>query len=363
MTGSGLGGVWLVCEREIGARLRSRVFVVATLTLFGLAVAGVVWAGAASAAVGPVRVAVTEQTRHAVTGSPGVAPLEAVSADAAVALVESGRADAALVPASADGDGAFDYAVIADHAAPTRLIAALSRTPPVVLLNPPADDPTGRYVVALAFGLVFLVSAATFGGTIAQSIVEEKQTRVVELLISATPVPSLLAGKVLGNTILAIAQVVVLAAIGMSGLIVTGNAGALTALVPAIAWFGVFFLVGFVLLASLFAGAGAMVSRQEDVGATTTPLTLLVMIPYVLVLLFSGDTTVLTVLSYVPFSAPVAMPVRIALAEFAWWEPPLSLAVLLVTCAAAVVLGGRVYRASILRMGGRVRVRDALSAR
>ena len=50
MTGSGLGGVWLVCEREIGARLRSRVFVVATLTLFGLAVAGVVWAGAASAA-------------------------------------------------------------------------------------------------------------------------------------------------------------------------------------------------------------------------------------------------------------------------------------------------------------------------
>ena len=72
--------------------------------------------------------------------------------------------------------------------------------PPVELLNPDTTDEALRYLVAIGFGVVFLLAASLFGGTIAQSVVEEKQTRVVELLISAIPVRALLAGKVIGNT-------------------------------------------------------------------------------------------------------------------------------------------------------------------
>src|SRR3546814_6356011 len=86
-----------------------------------------------------------------------------------------------------------------------------SQSPTVELLDPEgATDGILRYFVALGFGIVFLMAASLFGGTIAQSVVEEKQTRVVEILISAIPVRTLLAGKVVGSTILAMAQIVAL---------------------------------------------------------------------------------------------------------------------------------------------------------
>ncbi len=93
-----------------------------------------------------------------------------------------------------------------------------------------------------------------------------------------------------------------------------------------------FFLFGFVLLAALFAAAAAMVSRQEDIGSTTFPLTLLIMAPYFLVIFFNDNPVVLTIMSYVPFSAPVGMPMRLFLGEAQWWEPLISLAILIATC-------------------------------
>ena len=95
-----------------------------------------------------------------------------------------------------------------------------------------------------------------------------------------------------------------------------------------------FFLFGFMLLAALFAAAAAMVSRQEDIGSTTTPLTMLIMAPYFLVIFFNDNPTVLAIMSYVPFSAPVGMPMRLFLGEAQWWEPILSLAILIATCIA-----------------------------
>ena len=95
---------------------------------------------------------------------------------------------------------------------------SLAQLPPVEMLNPDPTDEALRYLVAIGFGVVFLLAASLFGGTIAQSVVEEKQTRVVELLISAIPMRALLAGKVIGNTVLAMAQILVLAGIAIVGL-------------------------------------------------------------------------------------------------------------------------------------------------
>ena len=125
-------------------------------------------------------------------------------------------------------------------------------------------------------------------------------------------------------------------------------------------WFAVFFLFGFILLASLYSGAAAMVSRQEDIGSTTMPLMMLVMAPYILVIIFNDNPLVMTILSYIPFSAPVAMPVRLFVGEAQWWEPLLSLALLLAACVGAILIGAKIYENSLLRMGARVKLGEAL---
>ncbi|WP_431844562.1 ABC transporter permease [Microbacterium testaceum] len=356
-----LHSIWLVAEREIGSKLRSKAFVISTAILIVAALASVLWGGftASNASASGIPVAVTSQTQSAVSGLDGLEVTVADSDDAARALVTEGTVDAALV--SGSSESAFDFTVVVKDSVPSTLLQMLSDTPPVDRLEPGSNAADVlRYFIALAFGIVFLIAATTFGGTIAQSVVEEKQTRVVEILISAIPVRALLAGKVLGNSILAMAQIVLLAAVAVVGLAVTGQAGVLDALGAPIAWFAIFFLFGFVLLAALFAAAAAMVSRQEDIGATTTPITMLIMAPYFLVIFFNDNPVVLTIMSYVPFSAPVGMPLRMYLGDAQWWEPVLSLLVLLASCVLAIGVAARIYRNSLLRMGARVKLGEAL---
>ena len=171
--------------------------------------------------------------------------------------------------------------------------------------------------MAFGFGLVFFMSAITFGTTIAQSVVEEKQTRVVEILLSTVPARALLAGKVIGNSVLAFG-----ADRGDRGARDPRAdrdraAGAARRARHVGVWFVVFFAVGFVMLAALFAATAALVSRAEDIGSVTTPVTMLVMIPYFLVIFFNDNPLVLAIMSYVPFSAPVGMPMRVFLGDAA----------------------------------------------
>jgi ABC-2 type transport system permease protein len=349
-------GIWLVAEREIGSKLRSKAFLISTGILLVLVLAGILLSGFAAKDTSAMPVAATAETASAVSALPDVEVTEVADQAAAEELVRSETVDAAVLP----GSGPTGYTVIALKDAPTSLVSALSQSPEVQILEPATTNPLLRYFIAIGFGLVFMMAAATFGGTIAQSVVEEKQTRVVEVLLSAIPARTLLAGKVIGNTVLAMGQIIALAAVATIGLIVTGQNAVLASLGAPIIWFAVFFLFGFILLAALFAAAASMVSRQEDIGSTTTPITMLVMAPYVLVIVFNDNPLVLTIMSYVPFSAPVGMPMRLFVGEAQWWEPLLSLVILLASCVAAIVVGAKIYENSLLRMGSRVKLRDAL---
>jgi ABC-2 type transport system permease protein len=350
---------WLVTEREVGAKLRSRAFLISTGILFLIALGGILWAGFAGLGGDRITVAVTADTAAVLRAAgDAVEPTQVATANQARDLVRTGEVEAALIPGGAEP---FGYTVVADRQVPGMLVSLLSSSPPVELLSADIASAGLRYLIAVGFGLIFSLAALTFGMTIAQSVVEEKQTRVVELLISAIPTRALLAGKVLGNTVLAMGQVIGLAAITAVGLRITGQTVLLAGLGAPIVWFAVFFLFGFILLAALFAAAAAMVSRQEDVGSTTTPLTIVVMAPYLLVIAFNDNPLVLTIMSYVPFSAPVGMPVRIHLGEVQWWEPFASLFLLLATCVAAIAAGARIYQYSILRMGPRVKLSEALA--
>ncbi|WP_341952084.1 ABC transporter permease [Salinibacterium sp. TMP30] len=139
-----------------------------------------------------------------------------------------------------------------------------------------------------------------------------------------------------------------------TGLSVTGQAELLSLLGAPLLWFVGFYIIGFILLAALFAAVGAMVSRQEDLGSAMTPVTMLIMLPYFAIIFLNDNPVALAVMSYIPFSAPVGMPMRLFLGTAAWWEPLISLVLLVVTAGLAVLLGARIYNNSRLKVGTRV---------
>jgi ABC-2 type transport system permease protein len=353
-----VASAWLVAEREIRMKLRSKAFLISTgilmLAVLGSVLAGGIFGSTASkthiAATGAA-VAVAEQL-------PDLEVTEVDTVDAAKDLVRDGTVEAALVPAD---DAPTGVEIVALDSPPQSLVVALSSPPAVELLDPDATNPLLAYFAAIAFGIVFFMSAMTFGTTIAQSVVEEKQTRIVEILMSAISVRALMAGKVVGNSILAFAQIAVIAGLAAVGLSATGQGELLASFGVSIAWFVVFFVFGFVMIAALYAATASLVSRQEDVGSATSPVMILVMLPYILVIAFNNNPLVLSIMSYVPFSAPVGMPMRVFLGETAWWEPLLSLAILLITTALVIVVGARIYSNALLRTGARVKLSEALA--
>lgn len=346
--------VILVAEREIRMRLRSKAFLISTGLLLLAVLASIVIGGFADANPTSTPVAVVN---GAISERDGLDITAVSTVDEANELVRDGTVDAAITE---NADSPTGLELIALDSPPGDLIAMLSETPTVTLLETGGQNPGLLYLVAFGFGIVFFMSALTFGSTIAQSVVEEKQTRVVELLMSAIPVRALLAGKVAGNSIMAFGQIVLIVVLATVGMLVTGQDILLAQVGPSVVWFIVFFVVGFVLLAALFSASAALVSRQEDVAAVTSPVTMLVMIPYFLVIFFNDNDLVLTIMSYVPFSAPVGMPMRIFTGDAAWWEPLVSLAIIVATTIVIVIFGSRVYSNSLLRMGGRVKLAEAL---
>ncbi|MGW8482857.1 ABC transporter permease [Microbacterium sp. NPDC055903] len=350
-------GMWLVAERELSTRLRSKAFLISTGILLIVALVGVIWMGASSGTTSTTPIAATSEAAALLPEDGPFEVTEAADRDAAVALVEAGDVDAAIV---ADAAAPTGVVIIAGQSAPDALVAAFSVTPTVELLDPDAPTFGMRYILGLIFGLVFMMAALSFGSPIATSVVEEKQTRIIEILLSAIPARVLLAGKVVGNTLLAITQILLLVVVAVIGLIVSGQTEMLQGVGAPLVWFGVFFLFGFVLIATMFAAAGSLVSRQEDVGSVYTPMMLLIMAPFYLVLFLGQNPLVMTILSYVPFSAPVAMPIRLFFDEASWWEPVAALAILLVTCAVVVLIGAKIYENSLLKMGARVKLGEAL---
>lgn len=348
---------WLVAEREIRQRLRSRAFVISTVILMAAILASVVIGSLVGgnpsktpvAAVGTAVQIAEKVTSFRVTESTDVA--------AAEKLVRSGAVDAALVPDSSP----TGVRVIGLDSTPTDVVGALSVPPQVQLLEASGTNPLLAYIVSIGFGVVFFMSAITFGQTIAQSVVEEKSTRVVEILLATIPARALLAGKIIGNSLLAFAQIAAIAILTSIGLLATGQNVLLADVGPALVWFVVFFVVGFVMLAAFYSATAALVSRQEDLASAVSPVTMLVMLPYLLIVFFNSNPLVLGIMSYVPFSAPIGMPVRVFLGDAQWWEPVLSLLVLAAFTVLIIQLGARIYENGLLRMGARVKLREALT--
>ncbi|GGC43110.1 ABC transporter permease [Brevibacterium sediminis] len=348
----------LVIEREIMVRIKSKAFMVSTIlsiVLFGVLV-GV--SGALPSLFSSTdKVAVTSAGAKAVEGIDNIETVEVADVDEAKALITSEEVESAVVESQNSPTG---VAVLSLRSAPESLIGALSLTPEVELLDPDAPDPALTYFIGLGLGLVFFMAAMTFGNTIASSVVEEKQSRIVEILLASTSARVLMFGKVIACTILAFAQIGLTAIAVLAGAAISGNDLVLGKVAEPIAWFVPLFIVGFVMVAALYAAAASMVSRTEDLPSTSTPIMMLIFLPYMGVIIFSSNETVMAVLSYIPFSAAVAVPMRVFLGTIEWWEPLVSLFILIVTTLLALLLATRIFERSILKTGPKLTWGQAL---
>ncbi|WP_251150497.1 ABC transporter permease [Cellulosimicrobium sp. Marseille-Q4280] len=389
------GAIRLVAGREITTRLRSKSFVWLTVILVGAVVLGGFVLNAASSS-GPTaeRVGVTSTTADlagAITATGEALGTEVetveVSDDAAgEQQVRDGDLDA-LVTGSAD-----DLTVVVDSELSTGLTAVFTTLaqqsaladavtalggdpaqvagdvataePTVRTIGEPSEfDPT-RYVTGLVTGVLLFMAIMISGQLIAQGVVEEKTSRVVELLLSTVRPWQLMAGKVLGIGLVGLGQVALVVAAGVGTALGLGLVDTSTIdLGAAAAWALVWFVVGFVSYALLMAGLGALVSRQEDVGAVTTPVTFLMVVPYIVgvsVAPWAPDNPLVVWLSYVPLCSPLLMPVRIALGSAETWEVLLALGLSLALIPVLVWLAAKIYSNAVLRTGARVKLKDAL---
>lgn len=366
----------LVARREITTKLRDKAFLVSlafmmAVLIVSLVVSGILAAKATSghgvvATVGPTSTSLASaaglETHQVADKAAGVALLSAKGDDKVKAVVEVGSTGSGTTGGT-DPIDPTSVSLTALTSVPDSIVKAFSAQPKVDLLSPPKADNGAMIGIGIGFSVVFFFVSITFGMSIAQSVVEEKETRIVEILVAAIPVRALLAGKVLGNSLLALGQVALLVVLAFVGTSVMSSGSAVTALLGAsIGWFLAFFVLGFGILACLWAVTGAIATRQEDLGSTTLPMQIVLMVPFFASMYSQSPNTMLRVLSYIPFASPFAMPRRIVMGDVGWWQPTLSLVLLAAGIVVTIAVSSRIYSGALLQTTGKAKLRKAWAA-
>lgn len=241
----------------------------------------------------------------------------------------------------------------------------------------------GNLIFGYIVAFLLYMMIALYGQTILRNVLEEKTTRVAEVVVSSVSTDTLLAGKVLGAGLVAITQVLswVVLTIGMLvylGPILFGKMGpqvagqaagqaatarglpvdAFTNALPspgtALVIFA-FFVLGFIFYSALFAAAGSMVSSQEDVQQAAMPVMLMLVssIIFMQPILLAPGSVLARTMSLIPFSAPILMPLRMSLVPVPWYELAASLGGVALACVVAIWVSARIYRVGLLMYGKR----------
>lgn len=380
----------LIAGREFGERLRSRTFLISNASIMGIILLSVLLPllfghggptdlGYTGSAAPVAELAVVQQDNFEVelelTSVPDRAvaedalasgDLDAVLLDPAVVLVDGNldpRLEALL--ASASSAIAIDTTLTAAGLTPEERVALLTIEPLTIEqatgATPPIDL-TAPEVVPV-FGAVFLLYGllAVYGQWVAQGIVEEKQSRVVEVLLGSVRPTELLAGKILGLGALGLAQVLLLGGVGAIGLLVTGAID-----VPGAAWGALalvvpWYVLGFLVYAALFAMAGSVVARVEDMQSAVMPVIVVLVLALFAAQFALSDPGGLVArgAGVFPLTAPIVQPVLFATGQVAWLEVVLALVLAVGTIAALIPVTARIYRGGVLRTRGRLSYREA----
>ena len=266
--------------------------------------------------------------------------------------------------------GAIQLVSVQERAAtagisPANLSALLT---PVAVKNAELGQVVGRSrddeTAALVMTVILFLAITVYGTMVMSGVVEEKSSRVVEVLLARMPARNLLAGKITGIGLLGLAQILATALVALVAAATVGSFNVPAVRGAVIAWAVVWFVLGYALFATVFGALGSLASRTEDTQAVAGPVSGLLIIGYFVSFATIGSPTALwaRLVSYFPAFAPFAMPNRIAMGGAAWWEPIVAVALTLAAIAGLVAFGGRVYTAAILHTGPTLKLRQAWRA-
>ncbi|GLY51928.1 ABC transporter permease [Lentzea sp. NBRC 102530] len=248
--------------------------------------------------------------------------------------------------------------------APQEVAQSLAKVGVEVTALEPVDPQRGqRLAIGLIVAALLYYSLLVYGTMVAQGVVEEKSSRVVEILLATLRPWQLLLGKVIGLGAVGLLQLLVISTVGL-GLSSAFDVIDVSAFGGAVLLTGVlWYLLGFFLYATVFAAAASLVSRQEELQSVLTPISMTIIVAFVAginLMIGSPSGSTVTVLSLLPPFAPILMPGRMALGVAPAWQVLLAVALALLAIAAITWLGGKVYANAVLRTGARVKLREAL---
>jgi ABC-2 type transport system permease protein len=393
LRGRGLfGDAGLVAGREIRERLRGRVFRVVTVILFAVVAAAVVIPAIHSGTAKSQRVGVVassaslEAELHDLAKSVGLS-VEFVNVpdlSRGRAALSAGQLDMVVggagkilvknpISASDTSAGARYVRAVSVTLGAQRAFAQAGLTPaqaatvaeakpvPVESIQPGKKARTTAEATALlGVILIFIVLTQYLTWTL-MGVMEEKASRVVEVLLATLRPTQLLAGKVIGIGAVALAQAVALVAFALVLAKAVGSSLVHGAAPLVVAATLVWLILGYAFYSWLYAAAGSLAERQDQVQSLALPLSAPLIFGYIVSLtgVSSGNASLLVkVLAYLPPTAPFAMPTLVGFGEATWWQFMLSVVVSLVCTVVVALVASRVYRTAVLQTGGRVRLRE-----
>jgi ABC-2 type transport system permease protein len=387
--------IWLVARREILERGRSRAFLLSLGLTVAFILAGIFLP---SLLGGP-----DKATRIGIVGPPPAAFGAVLAQTAEAANVEIATE---LVPDEATGEarvreGTLDgLLVFHPDAAPTFVVQdrgagpfthvvsgavqvaraqdflsqagidpaelqAASAPPEMRELRPPDPDRDTSFLFANIGVILLFISIFTFGTWVLTGVVEEKQSRVVEVVLSTVAARDLLIGKVLGIGLLGLVQLVVMVTVGLVAGTTTGRFSlpptTASAVLQLFLWFG----LGYAFYSTALGVLGALASRMEEASNASAPVSILASVAYVFALIVATDDPAglpAKIATFIPPVAPMVVPLRAALGAIEPWEIVLSIVLMGATIWLLFVVGARVYSGAVLSTGGRIKLRDAWRA-
>jgi len=407
--------LWLVIKREYLTRVRTKAFIIGTiaLPLFSVGVLAIQIYTATRQTDHTLKVAVVDNAGNLAepvakglsgklpSGQPAFQVVQTLERPASREVddlrnqVQSGQLDAFLVvpEGATEGRAAAEFhtknpgeitmtdsidqavsdAVIAqrlhDRGVNVQDVGPLVKGVEVKLMKVTAGGETEEkgqtFVTAIVVGMILYITLIVYGVTTMRSVIEEKSSRVMEILVASVRPLHLLLGKILGVAAVGLTQYaiwVVLAGLVSAYGITVASMFRPGASLPELhlpwallASMMIFFLCGYFLYASLYAAIGAMCSTDQESQQLQTPVTLLLVTGFLLfnIILHDPNSTQSFVLSIIPFFAPILMVLRISMQTPPLWQIALSIAVSVLTTAGIVYFSARVYRVGVLMYGKR----------
>ena len=381
----GLPTIVLVARREVRMRLRSRVFVGGTIVMTALVVVGIVAASLLGGKTSPVRVGFSggsqalEQSFAATAAALGakVSVSDIADETAGEAQVTAGTLDV-LMTGSATAPTAVAKTVIAPNVvsavslaaeaarlsdvglSPTAIASAMALVP-VHLLQPADPKDTQNLFASLALGILLWIALGQYGNMVAQSVVEEKATRIMEILLATIRPSRLLSGKVIGIGLVGLLQLTIVGTAALVAVQVTGVAAipalSLASILGDIFWF----LIGFLFYATAYSAVASLVSRQEEVQSAVGPISILQIAGYLLMYaaLPNPSGPLATVVSLLPPFTPIVMAVRMSVTDVPFWQVGLAAGLSIASIVGLTWLAGRIYGNAALHLGARTRFMEA----